>query len=154
MNCMTARIVCVSMISVSGSITSIIVWGGPQKLINTDPWYFPCALSWLKTSLLLSRITKKKKDNKVMDFKETFFLDWMLELTLSFDFFCLNALLTKQQRELRVYGFLMLYCNFQWFIGFCGLFLIWMKILSIITQFWVINIDAFCLFIYSRVFYM
>lgn len=52
---------CVSMISVSGSITSIIVWGGPQKLINTDPWYFPCALSWLKTSLLLSRITKKKR---------------------------------------------------------------------------------------------
>lgn len=41
MNCMTARIVCVSMISVSGSITSIIVWGSPQKLINTDPWYFP-----------------------------------------------------------------------------------------------------------------
>lgn len=38
---MTARIVCVSMISVSGSITSIIVWGSPQKLINTDPWYFP-----------------------------------------------------------------------------------------------------------------
>lgn len=50
-----------------------------------------------------------------MDFKE-FFLVWMLKLTLKFD--CLNALLTKQQRELRAYGFLMFCCNFQWFIGF------------------------------------
>lgn len=76
---MTARIVCVSMISVSGSITSIIVWGGPRNYNQYRPMIFPCALSWLKTSLLLlPRITKK--DTKVIDFKETFFLEWMLEI--------------------------------------------------------------------------
>lgn len=41
---------------------------------------------------------------------------------------------------------------FNGLLVFLGLFLIWMKILSIITQFSVLNIDAFYLFIYSRVF--
>lgn len=149
---MTARIVCVSMISVSGSITSIIVWGGPRNYNQYRPMIFPCALSWLKTSLLLlPRITKKRYQSHRFQ-RNFFFRVNARDLWICFTLICLNALLTKQQRELRVYGFLCYIVIFNGLLVSLELFLFWMNILSIITQFWLLNIDALCLFINSRVF--